>query len=200
MAAIPATFAAMSAAQVATVATTALTVASTIQQTMQAQANAEAQQKAAEARNEQLVQQTIANYDELSKVELEAQQQSLEQSIDMQKDYIASKGRVNVMAAAMGTGGGAVASQLHALERTKYSNYHTILMDRQARLDNVKAQAESMRYQAASGMDVSPVSRPSWANAALNIGTAALSGYTQFKGQQTGADMLSKPKQLSSGG
>lgn len=200
MAAVTAAYAAMSAAQVATVAATTLSVVGSIQQTMQAQANAEAQQKAAEVHNEQLVQQTIANYDELSKVELEAQQQALEQSIDMQKDYIASKGRVNVMAAAMGTGGGAVASQLHALERAKYSNYHTILMDRQARLDNVKAQAESMRYQAASGMSVSPVSRPSWANAALGIGASALSGYTQFKGQQTGADMLSKPKQLSSGG
>lgn len=199
MAAIATAYAAMSAAQVATVATTALSIAGTIQQTMQAQANAQAQQKAAEIKNQQLVDQTIANYDELSKVEQEAQQQALEQSIDMQKDYIASKGRVNVMAAAMGTGGGAVSSQLQDLERTKYSNYNTILMDRQARLDNVKAQAESMRYQAAAGMSVSPVSRPSWANAALGIGTSALTGYTGYKQQQTSADMLNKPN-MSAGG
>ena len=47
-----------------------------------------------------------------------------------------------------------------------------------------------MRFQAASGMDVSPVSRPSWAAGALSIGSAALGGYTSIKQAGVDADSL----------
>lgn len=201
MAAIGAAYAAASAAQVATVAVTALSVAASVQQAVQASKNADAQEEAAEIRNEQLADQTIANYDELSEVELVAQQQALESSKDMQEDYIESKGRINVMAAAMGTGGSSVSSSLQDLERTKYSNYNTILLDRQAKMDNVSAQAENMRYQAASGMSVAPVSRPSWAATALNVGTTALSGYTGYQDIKPESDLLKPVKStISSGG
>lgn len=201
MAAIGAAYAAASAAQVATVAVTALSVAASVQQAVQASKNASAQEEAAEIHNQQLAEQTVANYDELSEVELVAQQQALESSKDMQEDYIQSKGRINVMAAAMGTGGSSVSSSLQDLERTKYSNYNTILLDKQAKMDNVAAQAESMRYQAASGMNVTPVSRPSWASTALNVGATALSGYSGYKELQTESSLLSKPKSnMSSGG
>lgn len=101
------------------------------------------------------------------------------------------------MAAAMGTGGQSVKSQLSDLEREKYSNYNTILLSKQAEQDNIRSQAESMRYQAASSMDVSPVSRPSYAATALNIGTTALSGYSDFKGVQRESELV---KQIKSGG
>ncbi|CAM0031716.1 internal virion protein [Vibrio phage D529] len=198
MAAVGAWYAAATVAEVATVAVTAISAVASIQQQVQASKNASAQEEAAERRNDQLVEQTIANYDELSQVELEAQNQALDESMDMQKGYLRSKGRTNVMAAAMGTGGASVASQLQDLERTKYSNYNTILLSRQAKMDNIASQAESMRHQASASMDVSPISRPSWASTALDVGGSVLSGYTQLQGQKTESDLL-KPS-VSAGG
>lgn len=201
MATIAAAYAAASIAEVATVAATAVSIAATVASTAQAQSNARAQERAAEARNQQLVEQTVANYDELADVELDAQQRAIDDTISVQKDYIQNKGRINVMAAAMGTGGQSVASQLSDLEREKYSNYNTILLSRQAEQDNIRSQAETMRYQAASGMSVSPVSRPSYAAAALNIGTTALSGYSDYKGVQRESELLkTSPTQVKSGG
>ncbi|QZI86140.1 hypothetical protein PODOV006v2_p0046 [Vibrio phage 15E36.1] len=201
MAAIGAAYAAATAAQVATVAVTAISVAASIQQAAQANANANAQEKAAEKRNDQLVEQTIANYDELAAVELDAQQQANDESIEVQKGYIQEKGRINVMAAAMGTGGMSVSSQLNDLEREKYTNYGTILQNRQAKQDNIRSQAENMRYQAASSMSVNPVSRPSFAATALSLGSAAATGYTSYQGLKAESDMLKKPTtSIKSGG
>ncbi len=193
--------AAITATQMA-VASTVIAVAGSVASMVQANANANAQERAAEKRNEQLVEQTVANYDELADVELAAQQRAIDDSLEVQKGFLQDKGRVNVMAAAMGTGGQSVASQLGDLEREKYSNYGTILQSRQAEQDNIRSQAESMRYQAASSMDVSPVSRPSWAAGALNIGTQVASGYTNYKGVSKEAELLNtSPKAtITSGG
>lgn len=186
----------ITAAQMAAAAT-AVSVAATIQQTMQAQANANAQEEAQRARNAAIVEQTIANYDELADVELDKHQQALEETKGVQENYIQEKGKVNVMAAAMGTGGMSVKSQLNDLERQKYSNYNTVLLNRQANLDNIRSQAETMRYQAANSMDVSPISRPSYAAAALNIGSQVMSGMSQY-GQLNGQQ--GQLKSVSSGG
>lgn len=190
MAAVGAAYAAATAAEVAMVAASAVAIAAAGVQAAQASKNASAQEDAARIHNEQLTEQTIANYDELADVELDSQQRALDDSLSVQKDYLVNKGRVNVMAAAMGTGGQSVASQLGDIEREKYSNYNTILLSRQAEQDNIKSQAESMRYQAASGMNVSPVSRPSWAGTALNIGGMALSAYSSQKTASTEASLV----------
>jgi hypothetical protein len=185
-----ASLAAATAIELATVATTAISIAATIQSTVQANKTAKAQEAAQAKRNQQQVEQTVANYDELAEVERESQQKSLEDSFAVQKDYIQSKGRVNVMAAAMGTGGQSVSGQLQDVERTKYSNYNTILLNRQAELDNVADQAKSLRFQAASNMDVTPISRPSFAAAALNIGSQVVSGYSSYKSAGKQAELL----------
>lgn len=193
MAAVGAAYTAATAAQVAAAAATAISVAASVVSIAQANANANAQEEAAEKRNQQLVEQTVANYDELSEVEREAQQRSLEDAVSVQKDYFQQKGRINVMAAAMGTGGQSVASQLGDLEREKYTNYNTILLSRQAEQDNIRSQAENMRYQAASSMDVSPISRPSWAAGALSVGATALNGYSQYQDVSKSSELLRKP-------
>ena len=177
MAAVGVWYAAATVAEVATVAVTAISVAASIQQQAQANANANAQEAAQNKRNEQQVEQTVANYDELAEVEMDVQQKALDDSVSVQRSYIKDKGRVNVMAAAMGTGGMSVSNQLLDVEKAKYSNYNTILLNRQADMDNIADQAKSMRFQAASNMDVSPISRPSYAAAALNIGSQVISGY-----------------------
>lgn len=180
--------------------TAAISVASTAFSFMQASKTANAQEKAQAARNEQIQLETVANYNELSDVEKEQQQISLDEAMDVQRSYLQEKGRVNVTAAAMGTGGMSVATQLKDLEKNKYSNYNTILLNRQASMDNIASQAESMRFQAASSMDVSPISRPSWAAAALQAGGQAIRGYSNYQTLSKEADQLSSVGSISSGG
>lgn len=156
----------------------AMSVAATLQSVAQARKTAAAQVAAQEERNDQIVESTIANYDQLSEAELSVQQQSLQRSLDTQKDYIKQKGKLNVMAAAMGTGGQSMQSQLNDLNRTKYSNFNTIQQDKQAELDNIADQATNMRYQAASSMSTQAISRPSWASGALSAASSGLQTYS----------------------
>lgn len=183
----------ITAAQMATAATV-VSVAATVQQVVQANATANAQEDAQAARNSMLVEQTVANYGELSEVELDQQQEAFDETIEVQKEYTKAKGQTNVMAAAMGTAGMSVKSQLSDLNQQKYSNYNTILQNRQASMDNIRSQAETARYQAANSMDVTPISRPSYAAAALNIGGQVISGYSNTQ------EAKAQDKQLSSGG
>lgn len=162
----------------------AAAVAATAQQVKQSRDLAAQQVRAANKKNDQIVESTVSNYDQLSEAELESQNMALDNSLSMQKDYLKSKGRVNVLAAAMGTGGQSVSSQLGDLQRTKYSNYNTILQNRQADLDNIADQATSLRYNAAAAIDTTPISRPSWASAALSAGSIAASGYSKFSDTQ----------------
>lgn len=186
------------AATTAAAITAAVSIASAAYSMYAANQNAEAQQEAAEKRNQQLVETTIANYDELSEQELEAQQASLEDSLSMQKDYLKEKGRINVMAAYSGVAGMSVASQLQDLERTKFSNFNIIQQNQQAEMDNVADQAESMRYGAMGRMDVTPISRPSAVAGLLNIGSAALQGYAGYK--QASAEASKAAPAIKSGG
>lgn len=164
-------------------ASTAFAIFGSIQSFMTAQDNANAQAKAQEQRNDALIEQTIANYDELSDIERQSQEKAFDESIGVQKDYLKEKGRVNVMAAALGTGGQSLGTQLQDLESQKYSNYDTILQNRQGELDNIRSQAETLRYQARANMDITPISRPSWAKAVVDIGSTAIGGYTDYKAE-----------------
>lgn len=193
---------ATSAAAIAGYVAAAVAIASSIYSVVQANEMADAQEEAQAKRNEQVSKETIANYEQLSEAELALQQQTIDASLENQKGYIKEKGRINVMAAAMGTGGMSVSSQLSDLNRVKYSNYNTILLNRQAGMDNIADQAESLRYQAAGSMNVNPISRPSWAAAALDVGSQALGGYADYQNRKAQTDLLSttSKKTVSSGG
>lgn len=201
VAAVGGAAAASSAATAATAVAVAVSVASAAYSMYSARQNAQAQEEAAEKRNKQQVETTIANYGELSEAELDAQKQSLDDSLTMQREYLREKGRINVMAAYSGTGGMSVASQLQDLERVKFNNYDALQMSQQASFDNIADQAESMRYGAMASMDVTPISRPSWFAGALNIGSAAVSGYSGIQKAQA-AQELAQPAQpkLTAGG
>lgn len=190
------------AATIAGYVAAAVAIASSIYSVVQANEMADAQEEAQTKRNEQLSKETLANYEQLSEAELTLQQQTIDASLENQKGYIKEKGRINVMAAAMGTGGMSVSSQLSDLNRVKYSNYNTILLNRQAGMDNIADQAESLRYQAAGSMNVNPISRPSWAAAALDVGSQALGGYADYQNRKAQTDLLSttSKKTVSSGG
>lgn len=180
--------------------TAAVSIASTAYSLYAANENASAQVEAAEAQNEQKVQSAIANYDELSEVEQDAYQRSLEDSLDMQKDYLKEKGRINVMAAYAGTGGMSVAGQLQDLERAKYQNYNTIQLDQQAAFDNVADQAQSIRFGTAASMNRQAVSRPSWFGSALELGATSLNAYSGYKKATTALDQAEPANTLRSSG
>ena len=186
------------AAATATAVTTAVTIAAAIAAQVQAQKNAKAQEEAADQRNKAITEQTIKNYDELSEVEQEAHKQATEEGRAVQIDYLRQKGRVNVMAAAMGTGGMSVKTQLQDLEREKYTNYNTILLSRQAKFDNIASQAESLRMQAGSSYSSTSLSRPSWAATALNVGSTVLGGYGAINEANTEGELLSKASNINS--
>lgn len=157
-----------------------------------AQALAAAQEKQQKIKNQQVLEGALANYDQMDAIELEAQKQTIEDAQGVQKDFIAKKGRVNVMAAAMGTGGMSVHNQLTELERGKANSYDLILNNRQNNMENFKSQASAIRYGAAANMDVRAISRPSSAALALNVGATAIQGYTDYQKAETQA-ALNKP-------
>ena len=69
------------ASATAAAASTALSVAAVVQSQVQASVTAKAQEEAAQKRNDQLVEQTIANYDQLADAELDAAELELDQNI-----------------------------------------------------------------------------------------------------------------------
>lgn len=178
--AVAAAWVAANAATTAAVASTTIAVASTVQSTMQAQKNAQAQAEAAKIQNEAAIATMGENYAELSEIERDAYQKSLDESMSTQQQYLQERGRVNVMAAFTGTTGQSITGQLQDLERERFSNYNTIMLNRQVEYDNVADQATSLRQQTKSGLQSTEVVRPSYAAAALNIGGALASGYSQF--------------------
>jgi len=189
MAAVGAWYAAASAAQVASVAATAISVAASIQQQVQANANANAQEDAATEANKATVAQTVANYGELSEIEKEAHQKSLEDSVSTQADYMRERGRINTTAAYMGIAGQSLEQQMQDLEKQKFDNYNAIMLTRQSTMDDVADQAESLKQQAKGAMLPTSVSRPSWAAAALNIGTSLGQGYLGYSSLSEQAEL-----------
>ncbi|ATW58193.1 internal virion protein [Pseudomonas phage uligo] len=138
---------------------------------------ADAQEETAENNNKSIASAATKNYGELSSIERDALLEESENNLAVQKDFLAAKGRVNTMAAATGTGGMSVGAQMEALDRQQYSNFDAIQATRQSKLDNVQNQARSIQSNATGNMDYTPISRPSWAAGALQIGSAAAKGY-----------------------
>ena len=138
---------------------TAISVAMAVQQVVQQRANAKAQEEAAVKHNEQVVTETIANYDQLASSELSKQQGISKQSLDVQKEYLAKKGRINVTAAAYGTAGQSLEGQLKSINKDKLNDYSTLLHNQQIEQDSVKSQAENLKYQAGNSMKntISPI-------------------------------------------
>lgn len=175
-----ATIAAASVAQIASVAVTAASVAGSIQQYMQAGVNAKAQEQAARESNKASIEQMTANYGELSEIEKEAHQKSLEDSMSTQADYMRERGRINTTAAYIGIAGQSLDTQMQDLSKQKFNNYNAIMLTRQSTMDDVADQAESMKQQAKGSLQATTVARPSWAAAALDIGTSLGQGYLGY--------------------
>ncbi|AID17696.1 internal virion protein [Escherichia phage ECBP5] len=163
-------------AAVSTAVSVAATAASFYQQSQQAKA----QEQAAKKQNEQLAQQAIESYDDLTPAEIDAQRNAADMELQQKAEALQAKGRVNVFAAASGTAGQSVDSMLFNIDAIKARNTNEILRQREAGLFSIKQQAEQSRQGAISNMSREAIQRPSWVEAGLKIGTQTISGLANY--------------------
>ncbi|QBJ01051.1 hypothetical protein [Aeromonas phage MJG] len=178
-----------SAMAAATAVAVAASVAATALQMKNASDLAEQQAEAQRKNNEAKMHALEDNYSQLSKIEQDALKESADQAMAAQKDYVVARGRVNTMAAATGTAGMSLSTQLGDLERDKLNNYTAIQQTRQSKLDNTYNQALQMKAQAEGNMDISPISRPSYAAGALSMLGTIANGYGQYQRDKPAMDM-----------
>lgn len=163
-------------AAVSTAVSVAATAASFYQQSQQAKA----QEQAANKQNEQLAQQAIESYDDLTPAEIDAQRNAADMELQQKAEALQAKGRVNVFAAASGTAGQSVDSMLFNIDAIKARNTNEILRQREAGLFSIKQQAEQTRQGAISNMSRESIQRPSWIEAGLKIGAQTVSGLASY--------------------
>lgn len=178
----------------------AASAAATVVQMQDSKHAADAQADAQEIHNSETAKAITDNYGELSKVEQDALLDEADSNISMQKQYMQARGRVNTMAAASGTAGLSVMQQELGLSRDRAANLDAIQATRQSKLDNVNNQAKQIRSQGMAGMDYSPISRPSWAKGALQIGSTVLGGVSSGMQAQNKLDMAQQANNPKAGG
>lgn len=163
-------------AAVSTVASMATTAYSMYSQKQQADAAFSQQEQA----NKQTALATAQSYDDLSATEIDLNRQASDEAIQQQLQAAQAKGRVSLFSAASGTMGGSVDSMLYDIDATKDRNINTLLDQRQAGLYSIRQQAENARYSAIRGSQQQAISRPSWIETGIKMGTQALQGLSQY--------------------
>lgn len=182
MAVTGAAIAGWAAANAGTIAlvSTAASIAATGYQAYSQNQQAKQEAHAQDEMNKQIAIQAAASYDDLTPAEIDANRQAQEAALDQQAQSIQAKGRVNLFAAASGTMGGSVESLLFDVEQQKSKNINSILAQRESGLYSIKQQAESIRQNAISGQSRQAISRPSWIETGLKIGSTAIQGFDKF--------------------
>lgn len=195
--AVAAGIGAWAAANAATITavSTAVSVAGTAMSYYSQSQQAKAQAQAASQQNEQLAQQAVQSYDDLTPAEIDAQRNAADMELQQQAEALQAKGRVNVYAAASGTAGQSVDSMLFNIDAIKARNTNEILKQREAGLFSIKQQAEQSRQGAISSMSKQSIQQPSWLEAGLKIGTQAVSGLSSYS--QKYQDTFSKQEKAT---
>lgn len=178
-----------------TAVSTAVSMAGTAMSYYSQSQQAKAQAKAASQQNEQLAQQAVQSYDDLTPAEIDAQRNAADMELQQQAEALQAKGRVNVYAAASGTAGQSVDSMLFNIDAIKARNTNEILKQREAGLFSIKQQAEQSRQGAISSMSKQSIQQPSWLEAGLKIGTQAVSGLSSYN--QKYQDTFSKQEKAT---
>lgn len=186
-------WAAANAGTIALVSTAASVAATGYQmyaQSQQASAEAQAQKQY----NQQVSQQAVSAYDDLSPAEIDANRQANDEAMNQQAELFQAKGRVNAFAAASGTLGGSVDSLLFDYTQQRDRNINSILTQREAGLYSIKQQAESLRQNSISSQSVKPISKPSWMEGAFGIGSTIVAGADKLSTTSRVTDKLTKAK------
>jgi hypothetical protein len=157
------------------------------------QANNEEEQQ--RLNNESTMKAAVESYGDLTPKERDADKEAAAGGIKAQSDYLRSVGEMNVMSGASGTYGGSIDSMLRDLKTTRGRNISDVVANRTTELDNVRAQAEQIRYGARANMQTRVFSKPSAVGTGLSAVGAGAQGYatgrTIQKGLEEGSTAIS---------
>ena len=154
--------------------------------------------------NESTMKSAVESYGDLTAHERDADKEEARGGIKAQSDYLRSVGEMNVMSGASGTYGGSIDSMLRDLKTTRGRNISDVVANRTTELDNVKAQAEQIRYGARANMQTRVFSKPSAVGIGLSAVGAGAQGYATgasiAAGFKEGATAAPAKTTISSGG
>lgn len=154
----------------------ALSAASAGVSMQQQKYTAEAEQELQVQNNREIDRAAVRQYSDLSKQENEIQETAALESLEQQKQFIQARGRQLTMASATGTYGSSVDAMLRDLTQTKGQNLEQIRRNRATQLDDVRTQAEQIRFGARAQKGNRIFSKPSAGQFGLAVGSAAVSG------------------------
>lgn len=131
--------------------------ASMAEQSSAAQNQADAQA----ARNRAQVNATIENYKELDKAEGDVVYNSAQDALDLQVQGLQAKAQAEAMASATGIRGRSSDFINSDLDRQISQGNTDLAMAQQQQLNNISAQAESLRIGTKANLDHTPIQKPS---------------------------------------
>lgn len=184
-------WAAANAGTIAAVSTAATVAAQGYSMYSQSQA-AKAESEAADNQNKEAAIQAAAAYDDLTPAEIDANKQANDAALAQQAEAIQAKGRVNLFAAASGTGGGSVDSMLFDIDSIKAGNINSIIAQRESGLTSIRKQAEQIRQGAMSNQNRQVINSPSWIENGIKIGTSVINGLSSYQDTQKATSGLQK--------
>lgn len=176
-------------------------VASTVYGSVQASNLANAEEDQQRLNNQATMEGAIASYGDLSAHDRDINKEATDGGIKAQAEYLRSVGNMNVVSGASGTYGGSVDSMLRDLKTTRGRNMSDVVANRTTELDNVKSQADQIRYGARANMQTRIFSKPTVVGTALSAIGAGASGFTSGSQLEKGYNEYKSAKPvISSGG
>lgn len=171
-----------------------MSVATAVYSGVQQQQQAKAEEEQQNLNNKATMDSAIASYGDLTPQERDIETEAANGGLKAQSEYLRSVGSMNLVSGASGTYGGSVDSMLRDLKTTRGKNMSDVVSNRTTELDNVKAQAEQIRYGARANMQTRVFSKPS----ALGIGLSAVSAAAS--GASSGMSMSNSYSQYKAAG
>jgi hypothetical protein len=172
-------------------ASTALSVASTVSSMQSQKAEAEANASIQENNNREITRAALEQYGELSAAEDSIQEAAGQESLEQQKLYYKSKGRVDVLAGSSGTYGGSVDAMLLDLNQTRGQNLSTITKNRRTQLNEITLQATQIRNSARASKGTRVFNKPSGLQMGLSVGSNLASGAIAYSSAKAEAAKIS---------
>ena len=137
-----------------------------------------AQMRQQKLQNEAVHRNMIEQYSEMSKAERSEIQANLEDSQEVQAEYLRRKANISLLSNTTGTSGLSINQLLAANRGEQGKNFDTLLKNRTVMLDNFRNQASSIRAGGINQTDTRVLQRPSLLAAGLEMGAAGIQGYS----------------------
>lgn len=165
----------------------AVAVAGSVYAGVQQQNLADAEEAQQDKNNKNTTEAAIAAMGDLSPAQRDIQNDSAEEGLKSQADYIRNVSQVNLMSGASGTYGGSVDSMLRDLATTRGRNMSQIVKNRDTQLQDIQKQAEQIRYGARANQDTRLFNKPSGFGIAVSAIGAGAQGYSAGSSFSQGA-------------